>query len=46
MLAIDVAQLVTNKNCIKKGFAAQNLGVRGPLAHPPKSVAENVSRIT
>ena len=37
----NVAQIVINKSCKKKSFAAQNLGGGGhvPLAHPPKSVA-------
>ena len=35
----DVAQLVINRNCITKSFAAQNLrGACAPCA-PPKSVA-------
>ena len=39
MLAIDVAQLVINTNCIKKVLPLKIQGVRAPLAHPPKSVA-------
>ena len=35
MLVIDVAQLVINKNCIKKVLLLKIKRVRAPLAHPP-----------
>ena len=39
MLAIDVAQLVISKNCIKKVLLLKIYGVHAPLAHLPKSIA-------
>ena len=39
MLVIDVAQLVTDKNCIKNVLLLKIQGLRAPLAHPSKSVA-------
>ena len=39
MLAIDVAQLVINKICIKNVLLLKILAVRAPLVHPPESVA-------
>ena len=42
MLVIDVAQLVIDKNCITKVLLLKIQGVRAPLAHPSKSVADMV----